>query len=75
MAICFALLLELARSKFISCACTARLGTEDLAPVLLSGDRHYDLAKDQLATIQKLCGSDCEYYENLAEALAQAHAL
>ena len=35
----------------------------------------YDLAKDQLATIQKLCGSDCEYYENLAEALAQAHAL
>ena len=35
----------------------------------------YDLAKDQLATIQKLCGSDREYYENLAEALAQAHAL
>ena len=35
----------------------------------------YDLAKDQLATIQKLCGTECEYYENLAEALAQAHAL
>ena len=35
----------------------------------------YDLAKDQLATIQKLCGTDCEYYENLAEALVQAHAL
>ena len=28
----------------------------------------YDLAKDQLATIEKLCGSkDCEYYEDLAE--------
>ena len=36
----------------------------------------YDLAKDQLATIEKLCGSkDCEYYEDLAEALEQAHAL
>jgi tetratricopeptide (TPR) repeat protein len=35
----------------------------------------YDLAKDQLATIQKLCGTDCESYGNLAEALAQAHAL
>ena len=35
----------------------------------------YDLAKDQLATIEKLCGSDCEYYEDLADALTQAHAL
>ncbi len=36
----------------------------------------YDLAKDQLATIQKLCGStDCEYYEDLAGALKTAHAL
>ena len=30
----------------------------------------FDLAKDQLATIEKLCGSkDCEYYEDLADAL------
>src|SRR5689334_20470518 len=36
----------------------------------------YDLAKDQLATIEKLCGGkDCEYYEDLADALEQAHAL
>ncbi len=36
----------------------------------------YDLAKDQLSTIEKLCGSkECEYYEDLAEALEQAHAL
>jgi tetratricopeptide (TPR) repeat protein len=36
----------------------------------------YDLAKEQLATIEKLCGSkDCEYYEDLAEALEKAHAL
>jgi tetratricopeptide (TPR) repeat protein len=36
----------------------------------------YDLAKDQLATIQKLCGStDCEYYEDLSDALKSAHAL
>ena len=36
----------------------------------------FDLAKDQLATIEKLCGSkDCEYYEDLAKALEQAHAL
>jgi len=35
----------------------------------------YDLAKDQLATIEKLCGSGCPYYQDLAEALAQAHAL
>jgi tetratricopeptide (TPR) repeat protein len=35
----------------------------------------YDLAKDQLAAIEKSCGSGCPYYEDLAEALAQAHAL
>ena len=36
----------------------------------------FDLAKEQLATIEKLCGSkDCEYYQDLAEALEQAHAL
>jgi tetratricopeptide (TPR) repeat protein len=36
----------------------------------------FDLAKDQLATIEKLCGSkDCEYYEDLAGALKTAHAL
>jgi tetratricopeptide (TPR) repeat protein len=36
----------------------------------------YDLARDQLATIEKLCGSkDCEYYEDLADALNKAHAL
>ena len=35
-----------------------------------------DLAKDQLATIKKLCGSkDCEYYSDLAKALDDAHAL
>jgi tetratricopeptide (TPR) repeat protein len=35
----------------------------------------FDLAKHQLATIEKLCGSDCEYYKDLANALTQAHAL
>jgi tetratricopeptide (TPR) repeat protein len=36
----------------------------------------YDLAKDQLATIEKLCGTkECEYYEDLADALKTAHAL
>jgi tetratricopeptide (TPR) repeat protein len=35
----------------------------------------YDLAKDQLATIQTLCGTECEYYEDLADALTKAHAL
>jgi tetratricopeptide (TPR) repeat protein len=36
----------------------------------------FDLAKDQLATIEKLCGSrECEYYEDLSDALKQAHAL
>ena len=36
----------------------------------------FDLAKDQLAVIEKLCGSkECEYYEDLADALKTAHAL
>jgi tetratricopeptide (TPR) repeat protein len=36
----------------------------------------FDLAKDQLSTIEKLCGSkECEYYEDLADALAKAQAL
>ena len=35
----------------------------------------YDLAKEQLSTIEKLCSKDCEYYDDLAEALTQAHAL
>ena len=35
----------------------------------------YGLAKEQLATIEKLCGSECVYYEDLANALAEAHAL
>jgi len=36
----------------------------------------YDLAKEQLATIEKLCGSKtCEYYEDLAKALDNAKAL
>ena len=36
----------------------------------------FDLAKDQLAIIEKLCGSkECAYYADLARALEQAHAL
>jgi len=36
----------------------------------------FDLAKAQLATIEKICGSkDCEYYGKLAKALEEAHAL
>jgi tetratricopeptide (TPR) repeat protein len=35
----------------------------------------FDLAKDQLATIGKLCGTECEYYEDLADALTKAKAL
>lgn len=36
----------------------------------------FDLARNQLSTIEKLCGSkECEYYEDLAEALEKAHAL
>jgi hypothetical protein len=32
-----------------------------------------DLAQDQLATIQKLCGStECEEYEDLSAAIATA---
>ena len=36
----------------------------------------FDLAKDQLSKIENLCGSkECEYYQDLAEALAEARAL
>lgn len=36
----------------------------------------FELAKDQLATIEKLCGSQtCIYYQDLADALKTAHAL
>jgi tetratricopeptide (TPR) repeat protein len=35
----------------------------------------YDLAKEQLSTIEKICGTDCEYYEDLARALMEAYAL
>ena len=36
----------------------------------------FDLARDQLSMIEKLCGSkQCEYYEDLANALTKAHAL
>ena len=36
----------------------------------------FDLAKDQLSTIEKICGStDCQYYGELAKALDDAHAL
>ena len=34
-----------------------------------------DLAKAQLAAIETLCGTDCEYYRDLAETLEKAHAL
>ena len=37
---------------------------------------NFDLAKNQLATIERLCGSkECEYYKDLAEALEKAHEL
>jgi hypothetical protein len=36
----------------------------------------FDLAKDQLTTIEKICGSkECEYYGELAKALTDANAL
>ena len=36
----------------------------------------FDLAKEQLAAIEKLCGSTaCEYYADLAKALEEAHGL
>jgi len=36
----------------------------------------FDLAKEQLAVIEKVCGSTtCEYYDDLAKALQDAHAL
>ena len=34
-----------------------------------------ELAREQFSTIEKLCGKDCEYYEDLAEALTEAHGL
>ena len=36
---------------------------------------NYELAREQLSTIEKLCGKDPEYYEDLAEALTEAQAL
>jgi tetratricopeptide (TPR) repeat protein len=36
---------------------------------------NYELAREQLSTIEKLCGKDCEYYEDLAEARGGARAL
>ncbi len=35
----------------------------------------YDLAKDQLATIEKICGKDCEFNGELEKALKDASAL
>ena len=35
----------------------------------------FDLAREQLATIEKICGKDCEYYGELEKALEDAHAL
>ena len=35
----------------------------------------YDLAKDQLATIEKICGKDCLFYGELEKALKDARAL
>jgi len=36
----------------------------------------FDLAREQLGAIETLCGSRaCEYYRDLAKALADAHAL
>jgi tetratricopeptide (TPR) repeat protein len=35
----------------------------------------FDLAKEQLATIEKICGKDCQYYGELEKALEDAHAL
>ena len=35
----------------------------------------YDLAKDQLATIEKICGKDCEFYGELEKSLKDASAL
>jgi tetratricopeptide (TPR) repeat protein len=34
----------------------------------------FDLAKEQLATIGKICGKDCQYYGELEKALEGAHA-
>jgi hypothetical protein len=44
-------------------------------PQLREYQGRYDVAKQQLATIERLCGKDCEYYGHLAGALTDAHAL
>jgi hypothetical protein len=35
----------------------------------------YDLAKEQLDTIETICGTDCQYYGELEKALKNANAL
>ena len=35
----------------------------------------YDLAREQLATIEKICGKDCDFYGELEKALKDASAL
>ena len=35
----------------------------------------FALAKDQLTSIEKICGKDCQYYGELEKALADSHAL
>jgi tetratricopeptide (TPR) repeat protein len=35
----------------------------------------YDLAREQLATIARICGKDCEFYRELEKALKGASAL
>ena len=35
----------------------------------------FDLAKEQLAAIETICGKDCPYYGQLEKALEDAHAL
>jgi tetratricopeptide (TPR) repeat protein len=35
----------------------------------------YDLAREQLATIERICGKDCEFYGELEKALKGARAL
>jgi len=35
----------------------------------------FDLAKEQLARIEKICGKDCQYYGELEKALEDVHAL
>ena len=35
----------------------------------------FDLAREQLAAIEGICGKDCQYYGQLEKALEEAHAL